>query len=149
VINENGEGALQGTSVTQAFTGNQDGCPRPVGTDAEEALGFVKDDRPIAETGETDPRLREVFFTFIKEVLGVDDRGSLIDAGVMSGSLTPETVRRLSSFMEYVLDAPRTPLRLKHFSYHYEARLRPGECPVRSGRGACRRAEGAFFLMNG
>ena len=73
----------------------------------------------------------EVLAVFFREVLGVDGETARRDADEVEFRLSVATSERLSSFMEYVLQAPRTPLNLRHFSYHYEQQRYNGCCLAR------------------
>lgn len=76
----------------------------------------------------------KVLAAFFKEVLGVDGETARRDAGEVELRLSVPTFERLSSFMEYVLQAPRTPLNLRHFSYHFEQQRCNGCCLARHKR---------------
>jgi len=72
-----------------------------------------------------------VLTRFISEILGVDGETSRHDACEIEHSLSPETDSRLTSFVEFVLEAPSKPEWLENFSYYYQSGKRPEECVKR------------------
>lgn len=63
---------------------------------------------------------------FLK-ILGVEEGIAEEDACKIEHSLHPETVERLTKFVEFVQKAPKSPIWLEHFEYFYKTGKHP-EC---------------------
>lgn len=79
-------------------------------------------------------RRHEVLTLFLWKILGVDEETSRKDACEMEHSLSPDTADRLTSFVEFILDAPEKPGWLRNFAYYHEHGRRPAECMEKCGR---------------
>ena len=77
-------------------------------------------------------RRHEMLSMFLSEILGMDKEAAHRDACEMEHSLSPEAAERLTSFVEFILEAPREPQWLKRYSYYYARGERPPECYERS-----------------
>ncbi|RLG60397.1 transcriptional regulator MntR [Candidatus Geothermarchaeota archaeon] len=53
-------------------------------------------------------------------ILGVDEKIAEKDACKIEHHVHPETMRRLTKFVEFVKNAPKSPKWLEHFRYFYE-----------------------------
>jgi DtxR family Mn-dependent transcriptional regulator len=78
-------------------------------------------------------RRHEMLGLFLSEILGMDEEAAQRDACEMEHSLSPEAAKRLTSFVEFILEAPREPQWLKKYSYYYARGERPPECYEKSG----------------
>ena len=88
-------------------------------------VGLTKEGLEIAR--EVSHR-HNVLTLFLSEILGVDGETSRQDACEMEHSLSPETAKRLTSLVEFILEAPRKPEWLKNFAYYYAHGKRPEVC---------------------
>lgn len=70
----------------------------------------------------------EVLSLFLSEILGVDPATSRKDACEIEHSLSPETEKRLTSFVEFILESPGRPEWLKNYSHYYQHGERPEGC---------------------
>jgi DtxR family Mn-dependent transcriptional regulator len=77
-------------------------------------------------------RRHEMLGLFLTEILGMDEEAAQRDACEMEHSLSPEAAERLTSFVEFILEAPREPQWLKKYSYYYVHGERPQECYEKS-----------------
>jgi len=75
----------------------------------------------------------EVLSLFLSEILGVGPETSRRDACEIEHSLSPDTDKRLTSFVEFILEAPSKPEWLKNFSYYYRNGIRPEGCREKCG----------------
>ena len=69
---------------------------------------------------------RHKILTDFLMILGVDREVAERDACEMEHSLHPETLRRLTKFVEFVRQAPQNTRWLESFKKYYESELKPG-----------------------
>lgn len=75
----------------------------------------------------------EVLTNFLQRILGVDAQNANVDACRMEHALSEETARRLSKFVEFVMEAPAKPEWLEGFEGYLESGKRPEKCFDRCG----------------
>ena len=79
-------------------------------------------------------RRHEMLGLFLSEILGMGKEAAQRDACEMEHSLSPEAAERLTSFVEFILEAPREPQWLKKYSYYFTQGERPPECYEKTGQ---------------
>ncbi|MDY6797099.1 MAG: metal-dependent transcriptional regulator [Actinomycetota bacterium] len=90
--------------------------------------GDVELTREGLEIGREVSRRHRVLTLFLSRILGVDEETSRRDACEIEHSLSPKTADRLTSLVEFILDAPRQPEWLRNFDYYYRHGKRPRKC---------------------
>jgi DtxR family Mn-dependent transcriptional regulator len=83
-------------------------------------------------------RRHDVLFRFLSDVLGVDGGTAQDDACRVEHALSPVSLERLATFVEFVLTCPRgQPIWQRQFNYYCEHGERDQEVVAKCLRGEC------------
>lgn len=93
-----------------------------------EKYGDVKLTKKGGEIAESVYHRHLLLAQFFSEILGVSPEVSRRDACEIEHSLSSETEKRLTSFVEFILEAPSRPVWLENFSDYCENGERPKGC---------------------
>lgn len=97
-----------------------------------ERYGYVELTPEGEKLAESVQKKHEILLKFLTEVFNVDPKIAVIDACKMEHTISPETFKKITKFIDFIETSPdnERPIWLKGFDYYFRTGKRP-KCKIR------------------